>query len=758
MLTWIVLHVRGLPFRPIFLAFGVFTLTCGFVHLAEVVTFWSPRSWLSASLKIICAASSIGTTLVLIPIVPKAIAVARAARAARERGLALETAYAELGELYERTRGLEEAKTRFFANVSHELRTPLALVLGHVEKWSSSAEVPPHVRSDLQVVLRNGRTLQKYVNDLLDIARLEAGHLSLQYAHVDLAQAIRVACGHFERMARERAISLTCDAPSSLLADVDPGAFDRVLLNLLSNAFKFSPDGGRVQCALSESGARARLIVEDTGPGVPPGFREKIFERFRQLDVHASRRMAGTGLGLAIVKELLEQHAGTVRVGDAAGGGASFVVEIPLRAPADVSIGGGALRAEGRIGEALAVAESGRASSLPGTTDSGRPLVLIVEDNADMRRFLYGVLAVDYRVVEAEDGQEGLARTLALHPDLVISDVMMPMMGGDVMLRAIREKPTLDDIPVVVLTAKAEDSLRVELLRAGAQDYLIKPCSIEELRARAANLITAKRARDHLIRALDVQRGDLETLARDVAAAKHDAELSSRIKSNFLALVSHEMRAPVQTLLLELDLLRAKPQPALLERISAAALQLVRLVDSMIEYARLQSGGIVPFVEQFDLGVLARGVCDENRPWAEEKHLDLRLDVPSGLPRVKCDRHLMRLVLTNLVDNAIKYTDRGKVNISVAVQDGAQRLTVRDTGMGIPAEMQSAVFEPFQHLEPVMKKHSPGLGVGLALVREIVRLMGGRIELVSTPGEGTCFSISLPSDEESPQGSTRSAA
>jgi signal transduction histidine kinase len=759
MLTWIVVHARWLPFRPIYLAFGVFTLTCGFVHLAEVVTFWSPISWLSASIKIICAVSSIATTLVLIPVVPKAIAVARAARAARERGLALETAYAELGKLYERTRALDEAKARFFANVSHELRTPLALVLGHLEKWSSSGDVPLSLRSDLRVALRNARMLQKYVNDLLDIARMEAEQLSLRYAHVDLAQAVRLTSSQFESMARERGISFVCDAPGSLQADVDPEAFDRILLNLLSNAFKFSPDGGSVRCALTEEAARAILIVEDTGPGVPLGLREKVFERFQRLDEPGSRRTTvGTGLGLAIVKELVELHAGTVRVGDAAGGGARFTVEIPTRAPADVSFGETAQRSDSRIGEALAAADVGPPPASPGPTDSGRPLVLVVEDNPDMRRFLSGVLAADYHVEEAQNGKEGLARAVALKPDLVISDILMPAMGGAEMLRAIRGISELDDVPVVLLTAKAEDSLRVDLLRGGAQDYLIKPCSVEELRARAANLVATKRARDHLSRALDVQRGDLETLARDVATAKREAELSSRIKSNFLALVSHEMRAPVQTLLLELDVLRVKPEPALLGRISAAALQLVRLVDSMIEYAKLQSGAVVPFVEAFDLGALARGVVEENRPQAEQKHLDLRLAAPAGLPPLFGDRHLMRLVLANLVDNAIKYTERGRIDVAVALRNGTHQLTVRDTGVGIPAEMQRAVFEPFRHLEPVMKKHSPGLGVGLALVREIVRLMGGRVELVSAPGEGTCFTISLPSAGETPQGSTRSAA
>ncbi|MGE5621413.1 MAG: ATP-binding protein, partial [Candidatus Bathyarchaeota archaeon] len=250
----------------------------------------------------------------------------------------LKQANEELARLYEKTRELDELKSQFFANVSHELRTPLTLILSPVARLLGSLGLQEDVRRDLLVVQRNARLLQRHVNDLLDIAKLEAGGMSLQYARTDLARLVRLAASHFETLAADRHLSLGVHAPAALPAEVDGEKVEHMLLNLLSNAFKFTPEGGSVQISLEERQGRALIAVQDSGPGVPEGQREWIFERFRQGEGGADRRHGGTGLGLAIVREFASLHGGRARVAAAPGGGALFTLDLPLTAPAGTPV------------------------------------------------------------------------------------------------------------------------------------------------------------------------------------------------------------------------------------------------------------------------------------------------------------------------------------------------------------------------------------------------------------------------------------
>jgi PAS domain S-box-containing protein len=235
----------------------------------------------------------------------------------------------ELRRLYERLRDFDRLRSQFFANVSHELRTPLALILGPVRRRLEAGGLADEGRHDLEVVERNARTLLRHVNDLLDLSKLEAGQMQARYAGVDLARLARFVASHFDVLAEERAVRFSVEAPESLPARVDPPKVQRVLLNLLSNAFKFTPEGGAIRLCLHHEAGRAVFVVEDTGPGVPPAQREAIFERFRQVEGGTARRHGGTGLGLAIVKEFATLHDGDVRVGESPGGGAAFTVEVP---------------------------------------------------------------------------------------------------------------------------------------------------------------------------------------------------------------------------------------------------------------------------------------------------------------------------------------------------------------------------------------------------------------------------------------------
>ena len=406
-------------------------------------------------------------------------------------------------QLREAKEALEQAlrvKDQFVANISHELRTPLTLIVGPVEKHLAAANLSDEQRRDLRVVERNARTLLKHVNDLLDLSKLEVGEMHPRYAGGDVARLGRLVASYFEVPADERHIRYSVETPDGLPAEVDPEKLQRILLNLLSNAFKFTPDGGSIRFSLRAEHGSAVFTVEDSGPGVPADRREAIFERFRQLDGSTTRRHGGTGLGLAIVKEFVRLHDGEVNVGDAPAGGASFAVRIPLSAPAGVEVTRTAELDEemGRHAADELRRHVGGQLSRPSRPDA--PLVLVVEDNREMNAFVTEALSKDYRVVSAFDGREGVEQALALRPDLIVTDVMMPEMSGEDVVREVRRHDELDDTRILLLTAKADDEMRVRLLREGAQDSLSKPFATEELLARAAALIVQKQRAEQSVR------------------------------------------------------------------------------------------------------------------------------------------------------------------------------------------------------------------------------------------------------------------
>ncbi len=277
-----------------------------------------------------------------------------------------------------------------------------------------------------------------------------------------------------------------------------------------------------------EKDVSAVITVEDSGAGVPLELREVIFERFRQGEESSTRRFGGTGLGLAIVKDFVELHGGTIAVGESSEGGASFRVELPIVAPKDMAVStltSESMDVEEVVYPMLAQLRQAESSPVRETTDSEltfdqRPLVLVVEDNPQMNLFIVEALSSEYRVATAFNGQEGLDLATQLLPDLILSDMMMPLLSGEQLLREIRNRKQLDAIPFVVLTAKADDEKRVKLLLAGAQDYLMKPFSLEEMRSRIGNLIAMKRTRDLLQQELDSQSQDLALLASELALNK----------------------------------------------------------------------------------------------------------------------------------------------------------------------------------------------------------------------------------------------
>jgi PAS domain S-box-containing protein len=455
--------------------------------------------------------------------------------------------HAELERALERVSTLDRMKTEFFANLSHELRTPLTLILGLSERLlheQSATGMDAQCRSSVEAIRRNAAAQLRTVNDLLDLAKSEAGQLQASYRRADVTAIVRRVAEQFAAAASQRALAYFVDLPALLDADVDVRKFERIVLNLLSNAFKFTPDGGHIRCTLRVAGDdRFVLIVQDSGPGIAPAQREAVFDRFRQGDAAGGDGWQGSGLGLTIVKEFVELHRGTVAVTDAAGGGAVLQVELPLRAPAGTYVASDAEPVPAGDVPAIAPLPMRAAdAALDGGADAG-PLVLVVEDNADLRHFIADVLSGEHRVLAVDDGARALQAMQRAAPDLVVTDLMMPNLRGDRLVHLMREDPALRHVPVLVVSAKDDDALRAQLLAAFVQDYLTKPFSAHELRARVRNLVSMKRARDALQRELASQSHDVAELTAELIASRkalqRNVEAIQRSEQRWRSLFEH---------------------------------------------------------------------------------------------------------------------------------------------------------------------------------------------------------------------------
>ncbi|PYT15184.1 MAG: histidine kinase [Acidobacteria bacterium] len=678
---------------------------------------------------------------------------------------ALQRKSRELGTLYEKVKQLDEMRTRFVANLSHELRTPLALVLGPLEKLLGENGLNEKQKREIEVVARNSRILLKHVDDLLTISKLEAAKVELDYQECDLTQLVRSAAAEFEIVAEERRIHISAECPPSVPAQVDVEKIEAVLRNLISNAFKFTPDGGVVHCEVKAAEERASISVQDSGPGVPLSMRRTIFDRFWRGTSSGSGRFGGTGLGLAIAKEFIELHGGAIKVEDAREGGALFTVELPIMAPAGAVVGSAHSRSEVASAAApLAVEELRPSPSVKVDRGPDRPemkdapLVLVTEDNPEMLRFITESLAAEYRTEAALDGEEGLQKALALRPDLILSDILMAPKSGEEMVRELRARPELDGVPVMLLTAVADGSLRTKLLKEGAQDYLLKPFSIEELLARVSNLVTVKRAREALQRELETTGHNLEGLIQELAqrtrseqAARTEAEEANRAKDRFLAAVSHELRTPLTGILGWCRLLRGgnlDEDTALraLDTIERNTKLQSQLVEELLDISRIISGKLRLDLHPVGLTAVIEAALDAVRPTAESSGIRLNstLDPAAGLVRGDPDR--LQQVVWNLVSNALKFTPAGgDVSVRLARLNSHLEISVSDTGRGISGEFLPHVFERFRQADTSNTQTNGGLGLGLAIARHIVELHGGSVRAES-PGEGkgATFTVTLP--------------
>ena len=402
---------------------------------------------------------------------------------------------------------LDTLKSRFFANISHEFRTPLTLILGPIEKWRAKT-VGDDLQKDLGMMERNAHRLLRLINQLLDLSKIEAGGMKLQAAREDIVPFIKGITQSFQSSAGRRSIALRMEIGEEKIDEYfDHDKVEKILTNLLSNAFKFTREGGEVKVCVRRAGGSPSVPAEngcidisvaDTGIGISQEELPRVFDRFYQVDSSQTRGQEGSGIGLALTKELVEAYHGTISVTSEVGKGTEFTVRLPASkaqfTPEEIVDAGTTLQPPAGKEDVASFAESESiARVVVDDTSQEKALVLIVEDNPDVRAYVRDCLGAEYRILEARDGHEGVAYARESIPDLIISDVMMPQMDGNELCRTLKLDEKTSHVPVVLLTAKAGQENKIEGLETGADDFLVKPFDARELRVRVSNLIELRR-------------------------------------------------------------------------------------------------------------------------------------------------------------------------------------------------------------------------------------------------------------------------
>ena len=420
---------------------------------------------------------------------------------------------------------LDRAKTAFFSNVSHEFRTPLTLMLGPLDEVLQKFDqwLTPEGKGHLIVARRNALRLLKLVNTLLDFSRIEAGRVQAVYEPVDLAALTCNLASVFRSAVENAGLAFVIDCEDlGEQVYVDREMWEKIVLNLLSNALKFTFEG-EIRVLLRRAGTTVQLSVEDTGTGIAEDQLPHIFERFHRIVNSRSRTHEGTGIGLSLIQELVKLHGGSLSVGSEYGRGSTFRVMIPF---------GSTHLPQEQIGARYGVSptpadseiwideiqhwlqeESGRDAELPlkalqpsGSMDAiaagppGHETVLLADDNPDMREYLAHLLRREYHVHAVANGAAAVEAAIAIHPALILSDIMMPELDGFGVLKAIRGNPSLQNTPVILLSARASEESLVDGMSAGADDYLVKPFTARELMARVGSHIAMYRLRQEMIR------------------------------------------------------------------------------------------------------------------------------------------------------------------------------------------------------------------------------------------------------------------
>ena len=668
---------------------------------------------------------------------------------------------------------LDQIKSRFFANISHELRTPLTLLIAPLETLLRRFRLDPETHDLLGTMHANGMRLLKLINDLLDLVRLESGRMEVKRDPLELTGFIKGLASAARQVADDKKLRLeTFVDPALGMVLADRDKLEKVLLNLIFNALKFTPSGGRVEVRAERSGNQYVLVVADTGMGIAEKNLPYVFDRFWQADGSSKRKYQGVGIGLALVKELVEVQGGQVTVKSKEGQGTTFTVQLPYEEGKEAAAP--AVEAQAEAAPAAATAGGNvtseewlanlyrRAELFPALTplqDSLRPVealrkgsqptILVADDEPDMLRFLKTQLSTHYHVLEAVDGQQAVEKASQFLPDIILLDMMMPEKDGLQACREIREHTPTQSIPVVLLTARADEETKLASLSAGASDFLTKPFSTTELHVRIKNLVESHHYQGKLSKQNQVLESTIEHLKETETQLVQSEKLASLGRMS--AGIIHEINNPLNFAATGLFTLRNKGKFLAPDQQSEYAEVLKDVEDGIKRVKNIVSDLRMfthPETESRDHVELAEVVGSALRflsnEWKNKVKLEQHLQEHQT---IWANKNKLIHLLVNLVQNSIDalkgkafQDEQPTVWIESRTEPGKSILVVRDNGTGIDSKHLDKIFDPFFTTKDV----GEGMGLGLAICYRIVQDCDGRISVRTEPGQFCEFTLEFP--------------
>jgi signal transduction histidine kinase/ligand-binding sensor domain-containing protein/HPt (histidine-containing phosphotransfer) domain-containing protein/BarA-like signal transduction histidine kinase len=673
---------------------------------------------------------------------------------------------------------VDKLKDEFLANTSHELRTPLNGIIGLAESLIDgvAGQLPEKANHDLSMVVASGRRLSNLVNDILDFSKLKNHGLQIYTSAIDINSMVDVVFTLSRATLKTKDIELINNIAKDFPAvKADEDRLQQILFNLVGNAIKFTPSGTVTISAQLVGNSHTDeqqfvcIDISDTGIGIATENLATIFKSFEQVTGNETRSASGTGLGLAVSKQLVELHGGTITVISTQNKGSIFSFTLPIYDISDNELS--ELIAVGDVNHEQTKQQLSRLQAIDDTIDyfsvdilspkdnttnkeNNDFRVLIVDDDPINRQVLNNyLLSLDYQLFQAHGGEQALALIEQASEgllagerpfDLILLDIMMPKVSGYEVCRKLREKYSVNELPVIFLTAKNQVVDLVESFSAGGNDYLTKPISKHELLSRVETHLTL----------LDINRS-LET---KVAERTVELEYAMQAKGEFLAKMSHEIRTPMNAIIglgyltLKTDL--NPHQKDLISKTQDASQALLGLINDILDFSKIEAGKMSVESITMNMGGLINKTNNICALRAHAKDLELIVKVHSDVPKhIKSDPVRLQQILVNLVSNAIKFTEQGHILIEVALAkqslmaDDRNQLTlefsVSDTGIGLEQSTMNNLFQSFTQADSSITRKFGGTGLGLSICKELSGLMGGEIWVESTLGEGSKFSFNI---------------